>query len=120
MPISPLDLSIVLRRTGNNVLLLRELISIFLEETPEHLRALREAIDNDDFPNIHLNAHSIRGSVNYFGDTETEKAAIVIETMGKVRRSEGLEAAWTRLADSLGRLLEAVSAATLPTSTDKR
>ena len=116
----PLDLDTALRRTGNNPTLLRELLSIFLEETPEHLRSLRSAIDGGDFPKIHLFAHSIRGSVSYFGDSDTETAAAAVEKMGKTSHADGLEPAYARLAETLGRLLAAASEAALPPATDKR
>lgn len=120
MPQVPLDLDIALRRTGNNPTLLRELISIFLEETPEHFRSLRSAIDAGDFPKIHLLAHSIRGSVSYFGDSETETAAAVIEKMGKTPQADGLEPAYAHLSETLDRLLRAVSEARVPTSPDEK
>ena len=121
MPTAPLNLDIVLRRTGNNLPLLRELIEIFLEETPEHLRSLRAAIDAGDFSKIHLFAHCIRGSVSYFGDGDTERAAIALEKMGRNADAGGLEAAWCDLSETLGRLLESAAATPIPSpSVEKR
>ena len=120
MPLPPMNLDTALRRTGNNPTLLRELIEIFLEETPDHFRSLRSAIDAGDFSKIHLFAHSIRGSVSYFGDSDTERAAAAVEKMGKASQADGLEPAYAHLSETLGRLLQAVSEATLPPTPDKK
>jgi HPt (histidine-containing phosphotransfer) domain-containing protein len=69
---------------GDGVLL-RELVRIFLEESPKQLSRLRQAIEVNDFETIERTAHGLKGELSYLGLTEAAQAAGGFERLGRER-----------------------------------
>jgi len=62
---------------------LRELITIYLKDTPKQLTLLEEAISRQDAALIVRAAHTIKGSSGNFGATHLVQLAQEMETHGK-------------------------------------
>lgn len=76
--------------------LLRELITIFLADTPKQLAGLEDAVSRQDPSEVIRAAHTIRGSSANFGASEFARLAHQIEMHGK---SIDLAAATAALPD---------------------
>lgn len=62
---------------------IRSVVSVFLEEVPEDLDALENAIAVRDFDQIYKMAHKIKPNVDLLGMEQTRANALEIETLGK-------------------------------------
>ena len=62
---------------------LRELIQIFLQDTPQRIVELEEALAKNDIPSFTRAAHTIKGSSSNFGATKFTKLAHQMEMQGK-------------------------------------
>jgi histidine phosphotransfer protein HptB len=62
---------------------LRELIEIYLQDTPERLNELEAALAAQDAPTLARAAHTIKGSSSNFGATKFTRLAQEIELCGK-------------------------------------
>jgi HPt (histidine-containing phosphotransfer) domain-containing protein len=98
-----LDESVALSRVGGDVELLREVIGLFLDDYPQSLEMIREAVARGDKSSLERHAHSLKGSVSTFGAQEAFDAALALEKQG---RTGDLTAA----AEGLRQLEHALSA----------
>lgn len=58
-------------------------ISVFLEETPQDLKNLKEAVESENFEGIYQHAHKMKPNVDLLGMEETRVKVLAIETQGK-------------------------------------
>lgn len=98
-----LDEAVALSRVGGDFELLREVVGLFLDDYPQSLERIREAVLAGDQGNLERQAHSLKGSVSTFGAKEAFEAALSLEKQG---RTGDLSAA----AEGLSRLEQALSA----------
>jgi HPt (histidine-containing phosphotransfer) domain-containing protein len=89
-----LDESVALTRVGGDAELLCEVIGLFLDDYPQSLEKIREALNTGDPSGVEQHAHSLKGSVSIFGAQEAIDAAFSLEKQG---RSGDLTAAPTGL-----------------------
>ncbi|TGC10765.1 hypothetical protein CUN85_04385 [Methanolobus halotolerans] len=80
-----------MERTMNDIDLARHIISIYLENTPKQLEALKESISNDNADNICHYAHGIKGSSANIGGMALSSVASEMEK--KTKAGETKEAA---------------------------
>ena len=66
------------------------IVGVFLEEIPNDLSSLKEAIANQDFEGIYQFAHKIKPNVDLLGMEETRKNVLEIETQGKGDKDMGV------------------------------
>lgn len=62
---------------------IESVVSVFLEEVPEDLELLGEAISKKDYTETYKLAHKIKPNVDLLGMEQTRAAAYEIESMGK-------------------------------------
>ena len=98
-----------LARLDGDQELLQELAQIFLKESPEILRRLREAVKRGDVEAVAAEAHSMKGSVSTFGVTSATEAALTIEMMGRQKDLSGAPEALHHLEDTLDILWPALA-----------
>lgn len=77
------DLSSLLVNLDGDHELLRKLIETFLAENPEQMTKIRSAIDRRDAEGLRLAAHSLKGSVGYFGAIRAFELAQKLEISGR-------------------------------------
>ena len=68
-----------LRRTRGDPALLAELIEIFLEDSPQHLRSAEDALARGDAPALRQAAHTLKGSMTTFGLEDRDDAVYRLE-----------------------------------------
>jgi HPt (histidine-containing phosphotransfer) domain-containing protein len=78
-----LDRNAILARLQDDEDLLRELIELFLEDTPRLLLEAEAALIAGDAGRLQRAAHTIKGSVSNFGATDAVDAAYKLELAAK-------------------------------------
>jgi two-component system, sensor histidine kinase and response regulator len=81
--------------------LLLEIVDLFLESCPKLVSAMKEAVAKCDAPALMRSAHSLKGSVGYFGASRALEAVLKLEQMGQ-------EGNWSRVGYGLGQLEDAL------------
>jgi two-component system sensor histidine kinase/response regulator len=74
-----------LERVDGDKVLLRELLQIFLGESPKQLASLRQAIETADSQTIESIAHTLKGELGYLGLPDAAQKAKDLERMGRER-----------------------------------
>ena len=92
-----------LERVGNDLDLLRELLTMFATEKTNGLGKIARAIAARDANALHIEAHKLKGGALCFGAQDTVAAAYALETLGK-KIHKG-EADWTEVAELHARVL---------------
>ena len=102
------DWTEALKAVQGNPQLLRIVVEAALDELPRLLTALRQAADQGDATRLRLTAHTLKGSLRYFGKTGAFEHVCVLEKMGQehnlagvAERLAALEEAATRITASL-------------------
>ncbi len=103
-----LDLSKTRKNIGSDESLLREIVSVFIEDVPQILAELQAACLRNDYRGVALQAHSLKGLCDTFGAEPARTFAQRLEldatnssdavTMEKIHR----------LVDSLNRTIAAL------------
>ncbi|MEW4455647.1 response regulator [Bremerella sp. JC817] len=102
---SSMDWSHALRACDGDKDLLFDLLHLFLEETPELLSQLDQAIAGRQKDSIYRAAHTIVGSLRIIGPTEAGQIAVEIEKRARSENIEGVEKLSQELRGSLDHLL---------------
>jgi CheY-like chemotaxis protein len=77
------DPEVILRRVDGDRELMREVATLFLEETPRLLSEIRQAVARNDTKTLERSAHTLKGSVGNFGAKGVFEAALALEQMGR-------------------------------------
>ena len=62
---------------------INSVISVFLEEVPQDLEGLENALESGNYEQVYQLAHKIKPNVDLLGMKQTRAAALEIETLGK-------------------------------------
>lgn len=89
-------------------MVLREIAVLFLDDVPQRIRDLHEALAAKDTERLARQAHSIRGSAVTFGSEATAQAALRLEMIAMHRQAEALPAMVVQLEYALGKLIAAL------------
>ncbi len=73
----------LLARVDNDRELLQDLVTIFKEEFPRHLQALREAVESRDGKRVAVAAHTLKGMLSNLAAGDASAAAARLEQMGR-------------------------------------
>lgn len=84
--------------------LLRELVTLFLRDTPERLAALEDALAVDDLPTAARAAHSLKGSAANLGAADLQALASTAETHARAGDRQATEADLVQLGAEFGRV----------------
>jgi HPt (histidine-containing phosphotransfer) domain-containing protein len=87
---------------------LRELIAIYLEDTPKQLIKLEQAITGQDAGLVVHAAHTIKGSSGNFGATDFARLAQNMEAHGKARNLAAAAAALPELKNGFAQVAAAL------------
>lgn len=77
------DREAALARVGDDEELLAELVQIFLEDYPNNITAIEEALVVHDADRLERAAHTLKGSVANFGAEAVVKEAFELECQGR-------------------------------------
>lgn len=96
--------------TGGNKKLLAELIEIFFEEYPKLLAGIRAGIDDRSAKDLRRYAHTLKGSLRYFGETHAGALSGELEVMGEHSSFEAAQPLLEKLEPEIDRLLPELQA----------
>ncbi len=68
---------------GGDRELLEELAAAFLQETPELLAGIEQAVAAGDCSEVQRQAHSLKGSLRFFGADAASETALCVEDLGR-------------------------------------
>ena len=97
------NLPVALVNSGGDAEILKELIELYLEQTPSWMGDIRRAIDRQDPAQLKQSAHTLRGAAGTFGDPKVTAAAQRLETLGAAGNLNDVEAAWCDLEPAVER-----------------
>lgn len=95
------DLSKALEVVDGDKDLFKEIVNLFLENLPDSIAQIREAIANSYSNALDKAAHSLKGSVGNFGTKRAFEAAYRLELMGKEGKLVEADAALSELEKEL-------------------
>ena len=108
-----LNRNIALERVGGDEELLREIAGLFLEDYPNLMSQIQQAVHAKDAHLLERAAHSLKGSLSNFGSDAAYQAAFDLEQLGRSKSMERSEMALAHLEDVMNHVrpeLEALSA----------
>jgi CheY-like chemotaxis protein len=85
--------------------LLREIAAAFLEEHPRRIDEIQRAMDTADWELLHRAAHTIKGSMRYFGAAAVFDRAFGLEQLAAAQQLDGGEEIFALLKQELAKLL---------------
>jgi HPt (histidine-containing phosphotransfer) domain-containing protein len=88
---------------------LRELIEIYLQDTPQRIAELVDALSKKDGPAFTRAAHTIKGSSSNFGATKLTKVAHELEMQGKSDDLSASSVSCAKLSEEYALVAEALS-----------
>jgi CheY-like chemotaxis protein len=104
-----LDESALLGGVAGDRKLLRELVQIFLADSPPRIAAIRAAVAKGDAAALATAAHSIKSSAGIFSKAGVFEAARVLETQGREGDLRGAGETLARLESEMVRLTESLT-----------
>ncbi len=104
----PFDLNRALEHAAGDPELLREMVGLFLEEAPQRLAALRDALARADAAGLRAAAHSLKGGLATLGADAAAALARELEQAGAQGKLDQAAALLERLAQDFAALREAL------------
>ena len=77
------DRPAALARVGDDLELLQEIARLFLDDTPNMMSHIEQAIAARDADALGRSAHTLKGCVSNFGAAEVYEAALNLEKLGR-------------------------------------
>jgi HPt (histidine-containing phosphotransfer) domain-containing protein len=77
------DKSDLLDRLGDDEDFCKEIIELFIEDTPHQISELKKAIENNDASMVHQKAHSLKGSSAQVSALSMQEIAFQMEQAGE-------------------------------------
>jgi len=105
----PLDWGAALDRAGGNTELLKEMVALFLEQLPELLATLREAVTAEDASTLERVAHKLKGSLGNFDARPAYEAAEKLENLVGISPLQNTGPALAVLEKEIERLKRAMA-----------
>ena len=98
----------ILKKFDGDVEFLTELVEIFINDVPEQLSEIKEAVGNCNSKDLDKSAHKLKGAIANFDEKAAFEAALQLEMMGKENRLDGVEEAYDTLMKEVERLVNAL------------
>lgn len=95
--VCPVNWQVALDFCGGDPALLRDIAEAFLEEWPKRVTEIQRALHEPNFELLHRAAHTVKGSMRYFGAQQAFQTALQLEQRGAQKSLAGAEEIWTRL-----------------------
>ena len=95
---------------GGDLQLLNSVIEAFLEEAPTLLAKIRQSLAARDATALHRAAHTLKGTLGYFGNAPATELAMQMEVMGRRNTLEEAPPILAELEIQLARVLACLTA----------
>ena len=102
------NLTEALERVDGDMDLLKEIAEIFLEDSPNQMKEIRDGISNGDATTVERAAHTLKGSAGNFAAKRVYDAAYKLEVIGREERMGEAEGALKTLEKEMEILKEAL------------
>jgi len=102
------DSSKTLETLGGDEKLFHEVIGIFLEQAPQHMASLKQAIVQQNAKAIEETSHKLKGELGYLGIAEVSRIARELEELGRNSDPGGAAGLYERFEALLSEVLTAV------------
>lgn len=99
-----------LASAGGDPELLHELAQLFLDDCPQRLSALRDALARRDRSALETAAHTLKGSAGYIGASDVFAAAAEVEAIARSGDLADADAACAKLQQATVHLVQVLSA----------
>jgi two-component system sensor histidine kinase/response regulator len=99
-----LDRALALSRVGGDEELLREIAVLFLDDYPQLVTKIQDALLRNDAQDLERASHSLKGSVANFGAEPAYQAALELEKIGRSRDLTNAKVAYAGLQETLNSL----------------
>ena len=97
-----------LKMFEDDVEFLKELVEIFINDTPEQMSEIKEAVNSRNNEALEKSAHKLKGAVANFGKNTTTDTALKLEIMGKENNLVGVEEVYGTLVKDVESLSNAL------------
>ena len=91
----------VLERVDGDWELLEQLVTLFLDSSPNLMAEIQDAIEHRDSSALHRAAHSLKGSVANLGGTAAQEAAMKLEQLGREGDMQDVDEAYLSLVEEV-------------------
>ena len=105
-----LDWDIARERLACGSEVLREFVELTKTEAVTQLADLHRSIETRDFPLLRRTAHTLKGSVTYFGAQRLAEAALAVEQCGRTASLDGIDQRMAILEREYARFVTALNA----------
>ncbi|HEV8067773.1 MAG TPA: PAS domain S-box protein [Planctomycetaceae bacterium] len=103
--LSPANWDHALGTTEGDGALLRQVVSLFVEECPLLLEQMDQALRDADLPTLQRAAHTLKGNLQIFGQTRPRELAERLEELGRAGGCEECRNVLDPLVDAMNTLL---------------
>ena len=104
-----IDRDYLLEQSGGSPETLKEIVELFAVECPKLMTLIRDAITSGNAADLQRAAHTLKGSIQFFGVKRSAAAALRLETLGREQTLSGAEEAWLVLVKEIERLMPMLS-----------
>ncbi|MFQ5964695.1 MAG: Hpt domain-containing protein [Candidatus Scalinduaceae bacterium] len=87
---------------------LKELAEMFINDSPELMSNIKEAVSSRNLKALEKSAHKLKGAVAYFGKKPVFKTALKLEMMSEQSRLDDVEEIYGILVREVERLVNAL------------
>lgn len=88
-------------RLDGDTKLLGELIGIFLNDLPDRIADVEEAVQARELPTLHERTHALKGSLGNLAATRAYEAARDLDELARLNEETGIDAAYARFKEAL-------------------
>jgi HPt (histidine-containing phosphotransfer) domain-containing protein len=96
--VASVDRAAMMHRLGGDLELFADVTSLFREDGPDRVAAIKAAIDARDADGLRTAAHALKGVAANLSAAGLFEASQILERLGAESRLEPAEAAWRRLS----------------------
>ncbi len=94
---------------GGDEDLLREIIEIFINDVPQQMSEIKEAVRSRKGDMLEKSSHKLKGAVSNFGENATFKSAFKLEIIGKENRFDDVEEVYGTLVKDVESLTNSLN-----------
>ena len=102
----PVNIHHIREATMNDEEFIRELIDVFLDDSPRQLDALRRAVENRQVQDVAETAHRLKGAGSNMGAESLSALCGRLEEAGRQQQSEPMPAIFEQLDQEFARVKE--------------
>lgn len=105
-----LDPSHILELVAGDIVLVRSLLSIYLQSSPDEIASLGRAVETNDRRDMACRAHRLRGSLRYLGARDLEDMLYEIEAASDSGDQRELQAGYNFFREAAQHLEQEIQA----------